>query len=79
MGRGAQHRVGKPGLAQDACLRAVDLLGAEIRRVDVMRVDQDHAMAGASEHGGRGRAGKPAARDDDVGLAHGVSSMRPKR
>ena len=52
-------------------LVAAELLDAEIGRIDGMRVDQDGRNAGAAEHGGRGRAGKPAADDGNVGVAHG--------
>jgi hypothetical protein len=80
--RCAQHRIGKAGLAQHARLRAVDLLAAEVGRVNAMRIDQHDTVARAPEHGRGGGAGKSAARDEDVGLAHGASSklpcMRPK-
>src|SRR5205823_12129005 len=39
-GRGTQHRVGEPGLLQDANLRAIKFLAAKIERIGGMRVDQ---------------------------------------
>jgi len=41
-----------------------------------MRIDQDASDPGAAEHGGRGRAGKAAADDRNVGVAHGESRPR---
>jgi hypothetical protein len=71
--RPKQHRLGEPGLAQDRGLRAIDFFGAEIRRVDRMRIDQHDAVAGAAEHGGCRRSGQAAARNDNVGLTHALS------
>ena len=35
-----------------------------------MRIDQDGRDAGAAEHGSRGRAGKAAPDDRDIGVFH---------
>ena len=70
-GAGAQHRIGETGAPQDRGLRAVELLAAQIGRIDRMRIDQDDAEAVARQHRGCGRACKTAAGNDDVGLPHG--------
>jgi hypothetical protein len=36
-----------------------------------MWVDHDHVEASPPQHGSRGRAGEPAARDDDIRVPHG--------
>jgi len=70
---GAQHGIADAGLAQDRGLRAVELLGAEIGRIDRVRIDQHRMMAGAAQHGRRGRAREAAACDQNVGFAHALS------
>ena len=66
--RAAQHRVGEAGQPQRLQLHAVELLAAEIRRIDRVRIDQHGVDAGAAEHCGRERAGEAAACDDNIGV-----------
>jgi len=71
---------------QQRDLRCIELLAAEIRRIDRMRVDQDRTQARATQHDRGGRAGQPAADDRNIGFyrprheaaSRSVSSMRPK-
>ena len=51
-------------------LAAAQLFDAEVERIDLVRIDQDSRNPGAAEHRGRGRAGKAAADDRDVGVPH---------
>ena len=74
MGGRAQHRIGDSGLVEAIeLLVAADFFDAEVERIDLMRIDQDGRNPRASEHGGRGRAGKAAADDRNVGVLHGES------
>lgn len=68
---GVQHRIGNTGLAKQAELRPVELLAAEVRRINRVRIDQHRVDAGAPQHRGRGGAGKPAADDRNVRVPHG--------
>jgi hypothetical protein len=77
MGRRAKHRIGDSGLVEaPELLVAADFFDAEVEWIDRMRVDQNRRNSRASEHGGRGRAGKAAADDRDVGVSHG--QFRPR-
>ena len=68
--------IAKAGPGKDSDLLFVELLAAEVRRVDLMRVDKQCVDAGAAEHGGGGRSGKPASDDCDVRVPH-VLPFRP--
>src|SRR5258705_7039178 len=71
MGGRAKHRIGDSGLIKTIeLLVAADFFDAEVERIDLMRIDQNGRDTRASEHGGRGRAGKAAADDRDVGILH---------
>jgi hypothetical protein len=77
MGGRAKHRIGNSGLVESAeLLVAADFFDAKVERIDLMRVDQNSWNPRASEHGGRGRAGKAAADDRDVGILHGETRPR---
>ena len=63
-----------PGAGEPIELFATaQLLDTEVERIDFMRIDQQACDPGAAEHGGRGRAGKAAADDRNVGVPHGES------
>ena len=49
-------------------LQAVELLAAEIRRIDRVRIGQHGVDTGPAEHGGGKRAGQTAACDRNVGV-----------
>ena len=68
--RSTQHRLGETGQAQCLHLRAVELLAAEIDRIDRVQIDQDGVDAGATEHRRRQRAGEATTHDDDIRAAH---------
>lgn len=72
----AQGRLGKTGLAQQLELLAADLLAAQFRRVDRVRIDQDGRDPGASQHRCRRGAGETAADDCDIRVAHARASDR---
>ena len=77
MGGRAKHRIGDSGLVKAIeLLVAADFFDAEVEWIGLMRIDQDGWNPRASEHGGRGRAGKAAADDRDVGILHGESRPR---
>ena len=75
-GSGAKHRVGQPGLLEQPNLPLVELFAAKVRRIDRVRIDQDHADAGASEHRGGKGACKPAPDDGDVRTTHTQTPYR---
>jgi hypothetical protein len=52
-------------------LVAADFFDAKVEWIGLMRIDQERRDTCASEHGGRGRAGKAAADDRDAGVFHG--------
>ncbi|MDE5452564.1 hypothetical protein GWE18_06700 [Bradyrhizobium sp. CSA112] len=63
MGGRAKHRIGDSGLVEATeLLVAADFFDAEVEWIGLMRIDQNSRDARASEHGGRGRAGKAARR-----------------
>ena len=55
---------------EQAQLRGVELLAPEVGRIDVVRVDQDGAIARHPKHGGRARARGSGANDRDVRMPH---------
>jgi hypothetical protein len=78
MGGRAKHRIGDSGLVEAAeLLVAADFFDAEVEWIGLMRIDQERRDTCASEHGGRGRAGKAAADDRDVGVFHGNPAVFP--
>ena len=68
--RRPQHAVGEAGLAQNGDLHPVELLAAEIRRIDRTRIDNDGVDAGFPQHRSRDRAREPRADDGDIRLLH---------
>src|SRR6185503_18466399 len=71
MGGGPQHRFGDSRLKESReLLVSAQLFDSKIEGIDRVRIDHDGRDAGATEHGGRGRARKSAADDRNVGVAH---------
>ena len=71
MGGRTQQQIGKSRLLQKVDLgAAAQLFDAKIERIILMRVDQERRNPGASEHRGRGRAGKAAPDNCNVGVPH---------
>ena len=60
----------EPGPGEQADLLLVELLAAEIRRIDLVRVDEHGVDPGPAEHGGRRRSGEPASDDGNVRMPH---------
>jgi hypothetical protein len=67
-GRGGDHGRGKAGQPQRLQLDVIDLLAAEIRRIDRMRVDQNGIDAGTAQHRGRERTREAATGNDNIGV-----------
>lgn len=82
---GAKHRIGDFRSAEASeLLVASYFFDAEVERLEFLWVDQDRGNSGASEHRGRGRAGKATADDRDVGASTGwcwfeTPVLRPER
>ena len=75
-GRLAQQRIGKAGVSKARKLRIARLVfPREIRRTDLMRIDQGGCDPGASQHRGRGGAGQIPADDGNVGIFHPQSGQ----
>ena len=68
----SQRRFGDSGFAKAVDLQlSAEFFDAKVGRIHRVRVDQGRGDAGASEHRGSGRAGKPTADDRNVGISQG--------
>jgi hypothetical protein len=55
---------------QDTKLRAIKFFAAEVRRIRLVRIDQNSADAGAPKHGSGKRSSEATAHDDDISVSH---------
>ncbi|CUT15144.1 hypothetical protein BF49_6224 [Bradyrhizobium sp.] len=78
-GRAAQHRFGDSRLQESPDLHVTtEFFDSKVRRIALMRIDQDGRNAATAEHRGGGRAGQSPADNGNVGVPHGAN-LCPRR
>ena len=73
--RVAQHIVGEPGLLQDIDLDAVELLAAEVGRIDGIGIDEHRVDAGAAKHRRSHRARQATTDNHHICILHRAISV----